>query len=99
MGLTLDPSIAGDMTLYAKTLLGATATYIFALRRGFKGATEFLQTMFPDRPAVFYDRMDFLLVSVIGSMIGFLFYAPQTSAQALAAGLGWVSAINVALKK
>lgn len=52
----------GDVWLYLTTLLGATATYVFSLNKGFAGATGFLQRVFPGRGEAFYARLDFFLV-------------------------------------
>lgn len=90
---------SSDFLLYLVTLLGATATYIFSLNKGFEGATCFLKKMFPGRVKVFYDRLDFFLVIFVGSGIGFILFSPTTNPQALMAGLGWVSAVNVLLSK
>lgn len=88
-----------DFLLYLVTLLGATSTYIFSLNKGFEGATRFLRRMFPGRLKVFYDRLDFFLVIFVGSGLGFILFSPTTNPQALMAGLGWVSAVNVLLSK
>lgn len=88
-----------DFLLYLVTLLGATSTYIFSLNKGFEGATRFLRRMFPGRLKVFYDRLDFFLVIFVGSGLGFILFSPTTNPQALMAGLGWVSTVNVLLSK
>ena len=90
---------SSDFLLYLITLLGATATYIFSLNKGFEGATQFLRKMFPGRPKVFYDRLDFFLVIFVGSGLGFILFSPITNPQALMAGLGWVSTVNLLLSK
>lgn len=88
-----------DFLLYLVTLLGAMSTYIFSLNRGFEGATRFLRRMFPGRSKVFYDRLDFFLVIFVGSGLGYILFNPTTNPQALMAGLGWVSTVNVLLSK
>lgn len=88
-----------DFLLYLIALLGATSTYVFSLNKGFEGATRFLRRMFPGRSKVFYDRLDFFLVIFVGSGLGFILFGPTTNTQALMAGLGWVSTVNVLLSR
>jgi hypothetical protein len=88
-----------NVWLYLITLLGATSTYVFSLNKGFAGATSFLQRIFPGRSDAFYARLDFFLVTFIGSGIAFILFGPVDNPKAVMAGLGWVSAVNVALKK
>jgi|SRR5690349_2216902 len=85
--------------LYLVTLFGAVAMYIFSLQKGFEGAGPFLKKVLPDRSPVFYDRLDFILVTLTGSFIGWIVFAPTSSFQALAAGFGWVGAINVLISQ
>jgi len=89
-----DPYFA-PMLYYVTTLFGAIAMYVFALNKGFEGAVPFLKRVFPDRSQVFYDRMDFFVTSVAGSIVGTICFSPQSTLQALAAGFGWVGAMNV----
>lgn len=97
---TIERILTGtDFLLYLVTLLGATATYIFSLNKGFEGATQFLKKMFPGKRSVFYDRLDFFLVIFVGSGLGFILFSPNTNTQALMAGLGWVSTVNILLSK
>jgi hypothetical protein len=79
------------------TLFGATAMYVFSLQKGFKGAGLFLRRFFPGKSEIFYDRMDFLLVVMFGSVIGTIFFWPGSAIAALAAGFGWVGATNTLL--
>jgi hypothetical protein len=71
--------------------------YVFSLQKGFKGAGTFLRKFFPGKSDIFYDRMDFCLVVMFGSIIGTIFFSPQSSFAALAAGFGWVGAVNTLL--
>ena len=77
------------------TLAAATALYLFSLAKGFTGSTARLKALFPGRSDVFYDRVDFFVVIVFGSVIGTVFFDPKTSPQALAAGFSWIGAVNV----
>lgn len=86
-----------DYGLYVVTLFGAASMYVFSLKKGFEGSISFLIKMFPERTNVFYDRLDFLVVTIMGSILGYLLLDPKQVHQALVAGLGWVSAVNVAM--
>ena len=81
------------------TLFGAVAMYVFSLKKGMEGAIPFLKKFFPGKSQVFYDRTDFFLVSIAGSVIGTIFFAPASTMEALAAGFGWVGAVNVLMKE
>jgi hypothetical protein len=81
------------------TLLGAGAMYVFSLHKGFQGSVPFLKKVFPGHGAVFYNRLDCILVICFGSIIGTIFFAPSSAIQALAAGFGWVGAINILISQ
>jgi hypothetical protein len=80
---------------YLISLFGVAATYIFSIHQGFQGSISFLKKLFPGYDPVFYQRLDCLLVICFGSIIGTIFFAPSSAIQALAAGFGWVGAINL----
>ncbi len=88
-----------DYGLFAVTLLGSVAMYMFSLHQGFEGAVSFLKRMFPNRAQVFYDRVDFIVVTLFGSFIGYIIFEPSNTAKALTAGLGWISAISIIMNK
>jgi hypothetical protein len=69
--------------------------YVFSLHKGFQGSAAFLRTVAPGHEDVFYARTDFVLVTVFGSIIGYIAFTPTTSFQALVAGFGWVGTMNV----
>ncbi len=77
------------------TLCGSTALYLFSLSRGFRGSSPVLKRLMPGHRDAYYDRIDFVVVIFFGSIIGTVFFLPANATQALAAGFGWVSAINV----
>ncbi len=79
---------------YGLTFFATAVMYMFSLHKGFKGATEFLYKVFPDKRNVFYARVDFILVIIIGSVIGYIVFSPNTPIQSLAAGFGWIGAMN-----
>lgn len=81
------------------TMFGAMAMYAFSLMKGFEGAATFLRRVLPDRQQVFYDRLDFVVVVIAGSIIGYIFFSPASQLEALAAGFGWVGAISVLMNR
>ncbi|GJH28154.1 hypothetical protein [Caballeronia novacaledonica] len=86
-----------DYGLYVDTVIGAAAMYVFSLYHGFEGSVAFLRKMFPNRSNTFYDRCDFIVVTILGSVLGFKLLDPQHPPQAVMAGLGWVSAVTVVM--
>jgi uncharacterized membrane protein YbjE (DUF340 family) len=81
--------------LFLLTLCGSTALYLFSLSRGFRGSSPVLKKLMPGHRDHYYDRVDFVVMIVFGSIIGTVFFVPTTATQALAAGFGWISAVNV----
>ena len=81
------------------TAFGAMSMYAFSLMKGFEGATTFLKRILPDHQQVFYDRLDFVVVVIAGSIIGYIFFSPVSQLEALAAGFGWVGAISVLMNR
>lgn len=81
--------------LYLTTALGAAAMQVFSMNRGFEGSIAWLKRMWPGHSKAFYHRWDFILVVVIGSLIGYMLFRPAEVQNALAAGFGWVGAVSV----
>jgi hypothetical protein len=69
--------------------IGCAAGRMFPFQSEFQGSRDFLRHMYPGRTALFYDRADFLLTCVMGSILGTLIVQPTTVHTALATGLGW----------
>lgn len=69
--------------------IGCAAGRVFPFQREFQGSRDFLKHMFPDRTALFYERTDFFLTCILGSMLGMIIVQPTTVHTALATGLGW----------
>jgi hypothetical protein len=84
---------------YFITLFGAVAVQIFALFKNFNGSIRFLKQFFPNRSITFYNRANFYICVIIGSIIGFIFFNPQSSIGALAAGFSWQGAITVMMTR
>jgi hypothetical protein len=84
---------------YLITHFGAMAMYLFSLAKGFGGSKPALKRLFPGKPEVLYDRLDFVAIVLAGSVIGTIFFRPLDPLQALAAGFGWTGAVNVLTSK
>jgi hypothetical protein len=69
--------------------VGCAAGRVFPFQREFQGSREFLEHMFPGRSLLFYERVDFLVTCVMGSILGMLIVQPASVHAALATGLGW----------
>jgi len=91
-----DPLVVA-IGLYLVTLFGAIAMYVFGLQKGIEGSITFLRRVLPGKSETFYHRVDFALVSLLGSFIGLIVFTPTNAFQALAAGCGWVGALTMLL--
>jgi hypothetical protein len=91
----LNIALSDKVLNYVTTLFGASAMYVFSLFRGFAGSVPALKKLFPAHTDVFYDRWDFVILVLTGSIVGTIFFHPQDTLQALSAGFGWTGAINV----
>lgn len=87
-----------DLKIFFTTLFGSAGMYVFSSFKGFENSTNFLRRVLPNRSDVFYARADFMLMTLSGTIIGLITFAPQGVYQALAAGFGWTGAMNVLLK-
>jgi hypothetical protein len=87
---TLQASQLASRILYFVIVgLGCAAGRVFPFQREFQGSREFLEHMFPGRLPVFYERADFFLTCVMGSVLGMIIVQPTSVHTALATGLGW----------
>jgi hypothetical protein len=69
--------------------IGCAAGRVFPFQREFQGSREFLEHMFPARTLLFYDRADFFVTCIMGSILGMIIVQPARVHTALATGLGW----------
>ncbi len=81
------------------TVTGALALYVFSLKKGFKGAEEFIDRFFPAGHPVLKTLFDLILTVFLGSVIGEIIFSPQSPVAALAAGAGWISAFNTLVER
>ena len=84
---------------YLITLFGAAVVQIFALFKNFNGSIGFLRQFFPNRSETFYTRVNCCICMIIGSIIGFIFFNPQSCIGALAAGFGWQGAMTMMMNR
>ena len=84
---------------YLITLFGAVTVQIFALFKNFNGSIRFLRQFFPNRSETFYNRVNFCICTIVGSIIGFIFFSPQSHIGALVAGFGWQGAITAMMNR
>jgi hypothetical protein len=69
--------------------IGCAAGRMFPFQREFQGSREFLEHMFPGRTLLFYERTDFFVTCIMGSILGMIIVQPASVHTALATGLGW----------
>lgn len=84
---------------YIFAVFGAGTAHALTLHKDYQGTVNFLRKLFPDRKDTFYFRVDAILSIIIGSIIGYVLTQPTSPNQALIAGLGWVSATNLAVRR
>ena len=78
----LSSLLAGQSTLnFLSTLFGSVAMYMFSLYKGFEGTTPALRRLIPGRSDVFYDRLDFLVVALTGTIVGTIFFHPRDTSR------------------
>lgn len=87
-----------EIALVLTTALGAAGMYVFSDFKGFENSKSFLKRQFPGKKNVFYNRSDFLLMVIVGTVIGSICFSPASYLEALAAGFGWTGAMNVLMK-
>lgn len=82
------------------TYFGALVVPILSLYpKEFKGALTFLQKMFPNKSERFYFLLDFLIVPIIGALLGYYLLDPISTKASICAGLSWSSTITAFSKK
>jgi hypothetical protein len=87
------------LLMYGASLLGAVLMYFFADRNGLEGTVPKLRLLLPGRSDTYYFRLDFVLLILVGPVVGLICFAPTNPFQALASGCGWVGALNVLLQQ
>ncbi|HCW08855.1 MAG TPA: hypothetical protein DGG95_15980 [Cytophagales bacterium] len=87
-------------SVFFKTWLGAICAHILSLySEEFKGTIPFFKQMFPKRSPVFYFRLDFLVLPLIGALLAFVLLDPVSLKSSIFAGLSWSGTLIALLKK
>jgi hypothetical protein len=73
--------------------------YLFTSAKGLESTVPKIKQLIPGKTDTFYARLDFLLVVILGPVIGIICFKPDNSLQALAAGWSWASALNVLVQQ
>lgn len=89
-----------DAALIVLTVVfGAFTTIVFELARSLPTTVRWLKKLFPKRSRDWYDRMDFFVVWVLGSLAAYFVFQPLDPRQGFLSGLGRVSAIRLGVGK
>jgi energy-converting hydrogenase Eha subunit A len=80
-------------------LAGAITAVIFGLAKPSPSCLPFLKRILPNRDSVFYSRIDFILVVILGSTTAWFLYSPQNAQQGFMSGLGFAPLMQQAMKK
>jgi hypothetical protein len=91
----LRSTVATKIVYLIVVAIGCAAGRVFPFQREFQGSREFLEHMFPGRKLVFYERADFFVTCVMGSILGMIIVQPTSIHTALATGLGWPFIVRV----
>lgn len=94
----LQSRIATKLFYFVIVAVGCAAGRVFPFQRDFQGSRDFLKHMYPGRTALFYERTDFFVTCIMGSILGTLIVQPATVHTALATGLGWPFIVRVLLE-
>jgi hypothetical protein len=94
----LKSGIATKIFYLIVVAIGCAAGRMFPFQREFQGSREFLEHMFPGRTPLFYERADFFVTCVMGSILGMLIVQPASVHAALVTGLGWPFIIRFLLE-
>lgn len=81
------------------TWLGALCGHMLSLYdTAFKGTRSFVSRVIPGKKDVFYERLDMILLPIIGCILAFLLLDPSNIKSATFAGLTWSGALIALLK-
>ncbi|MFB9842505.1 hypothetical protein [Mucilaginibacter ginsenosidivorans] len=82
------------------TWIGALCGHILSLySHDFAGAKPFLEKIFPDHSNKFYDRLELIIVPVIGALLAFVLLDPTNLKSSIFAGLSWSGTLSSLLKR
>lgn len=77
------------------TVLGSLIMYLIAEGKNFPGIQIKIKQLYPSMSDEKVSRLDFIFMVFVGAFIGTIFFQPHNPITALAAGLGWVGALNM----
>lgn len=90
------PSYLVPLYLIVFIAIGAAGLEMLALRKDFAGVRDIIRKLRPNLADAEVERYNLLFVIVFGTIVSAAFVQPQTEAQAISAGLGWVGLVNTA---
>jgi hypothetical protein len=80
-----------SLSLYMRDICGS-------LSENFNGTRAFLKNFAPQMSTTNLFRLDFVIVTVVGSIVGLIFFNPVGYQQALLAGIGWFTSVQALAK-
>lgn len=82
------------------TYFGALCGHILSIYSSeFKGSIPFLEKIFPNKTPVFYFRVDFMIMPIMGALLAFFLLEPDDIKASLFAGLSWSGTMMAILKR
>jgi hypothetical protein len=88
------------LTLMLFAWLGAMIGHILSIYdKEFKGIHFIINKLLPQRKEIFYDRIDFILLPIIGCILAYILIEPSNYKTAFFAGLTWSGTLVAILKQ
>lgn len=88
------------LTLLLCTWLGALFGHILSLYdTSFHGCRSFVSRIIPNKKDVFYERIDLILLPIVGCLLAYLLLDPSNIKSATFAGLTWSGTLIALLKQ
>lgn len=88
-----------EVKIFLCIYVGAIVAHILTVYAdNFKGLKPFLTKIFPNKPDVFYDRLDLVFLPVIGSLLAFVLISPVDFKSAISSGLSWTGTVFTMLQ-
>jgi hypothetical protein len=91
--------LVAQLALYTAAILGALTLHLFSFDKNFAGANVVIRQLWPQKSDVFYHRLNFIIMMIVGPLVGFILLEPQKAHQAFVAGASWVGVVNTAIAK
>ena len=76
------------------TAFGAVLMLLFGLIKGLPSTKERVKTLYPGRSETFYERTDFVILWIAGTLLAWFLYNPTNPRQSIIAGLTWVGTLK-----